>query len=138
MGSTGIRTLALDVGTKRIGIAVSDALGIIATPIPAISRTPEDKAIDNIKNLCQNYNAKTIVVGLPKHMNGTIGEQAEDCMNFAKNFESEYTIVFEDERLTSRQAERNLAAVGKKYTKNKGLVDTESACIILQQYLDRK
>lgn len=133
-----MRTLALDVGTKRIGIAVSDALGIIATPIPAINRNPENKAIDNIKNLCQNYNAKTIVVGLPKHMNGTIGEQAEDCMNFAKNFENEYTVVFEDERLTSRQAERNLAAVGKKYTKNKGLVDTESACIILQQYLDRK
>ena len=132
------KIMALDVGTKRIGIAVSDALGIIATPIPAISRTPEDKAIDNIKNLCQNYNAKTIVVGLPKHMNGTIGEQAQDCMNFAKNFEPDYTIVFEDERLTSRQAERNLATVGKKYTKNKGLVDTESACIILQQYLDRK
>lgn len=138
MGNTGIRILALDVGTKRIGISVSDALGIIATPVPAINRNPEDKAIDNIKNLCKNYNAQTIVVGLPKHMNGTIGEQAQDCMNFAKNFEAEYTIVFEDERLTSRQAERNLAAVGKKYTKNKGLVDTESACIILQQYLDRK
>ena len=137
MGSSA-RVLALDVGTKRIGIAVSDALGIIATPIPAINRTPENMAIDKIKNLCQNYNAKTIVVGLPKHMNGTIGEQAEDCMNFAKNFEQEYEIVFEDERLTSRQAERNLAAVGKKYTRNKGLVDTESACIILQQYLDRK
>ncbi len=133
-----IRVLCLDVGTKRIGIAVSDPLGIIASPIPAISRTPEDKAIDNIKNLCKNYNAKTIVVGLPKHMNGTIGVQAEDCMNFAKNFEDEYEIVFEDERLTSRQAEHNLATVGKKYTKNKGLVDTESACIILQQYLDRK
>ena len=73
-----IRVLCLDVGTKRIGIAVSDPLGIIASPIPAISRTPEDKAIDNIKNLCKNYNAKTIVVGLPKHMNGTIGVQAED------------------------------------------------------------
>lgn len=133
-----MRTLALDVGTKRIGIAVSDALGIIATPIPAISRIPEDKAIDTIKKLCQNYKAETIVIGLPKHMNGTIGTQAEDCMNFAKNFENEYKIVFEDERLTSRQAEQNLAAVGKKYTKNKGLVDTESACIILQQYLDRK
>ncbi len=133
-----MRVIGLDVGTKRIGISVSDALGIIATPIPAISRTPEDKAIDKIETLCENYNAKTIVVGLPKHMNGTIGEQAEDCINFAKNFETKYEIVFEDERLTSRQAEHNLATVGKKFTKNKGLVDTESACIILQQYLDRK
>lgn len=133
-----MRTLGLDVGTKRIGIAVSDALGIIATPIPAIKRDPEDKAIDFIKGLCKNYNTTKIVVGLPKHMNGTIGVQAEDCMNFAKNFEPECEIIFEDERLTSRQAEHNLATVGKKYTKNKGLVDTESACIILQQYLDRK
>lgn len=138
MGNAIMRTLALDVGTKRIGIAVSDALGIIATPIPAICRNPENKAIDTIKNLCKNYKAETIVVGLPKHMNGTIGEQAEDCINFAKNFEAEFKVIFEDERLTSRQAEHNLAASGKKYTKNKGLVDTESACIILQQYLDRK
>ncbi len=133
-----MRTLALDVGTKRIGIAISDALGIIASPIPAINRMPEKIAIDTIKKVCKNYNAKTIVVGLPKNMNGTIGQQAQDCIDFAKNFENDFEIIFEDERLTSRQAERNLKTVGKKYTKNKGLVDTESACIILQQYLDRK
>ena len=133
-----MRILGLDVGTKRIGISISDAMEIIASPIPAISRQPENKAIDKIKSICQNYKVETIVIGLPKHMNGTIGNQAEDCMNFAKNFENEYKIIFEDERLTSRQAEHNLAFVGKKYTKNKGLVDTESACIILQQYLDRK
>lgn len=133
-----MRIIALDIGSKRIGIAVSDALNIIATPIPAINRQPESEAVDKIKNLCKNYNAKTIVAGLPKNMNGTIGPQAEDCMKFAEYFKTEYEVVFEDERLTSRQAEHNLAAVGKKYTKNKGLVDTASACIILQQYLDRK
>lgn len=133
-----MRIIALDVGTKRIGAAVSDALGVIAVPLSPINRVPEGKAIDNIKNLCQNYNAKTIVIGLPKNMNGTIGTQAQDCIDFAKNFESEYDIVFEDERLTSKQAEMYLAQVGRKYTKNKGLVDTKSACIILQQYLDRK
>lgn len=131
-----MRILGLDVGTKRIGISVSDALGIIATPIPAIAR--DNKSAEKIKALCNNYKVKTIVVGLPKHMNGTIGTQAEDCIEFAKNFEEEFEIVFEDERLTSRQAEHNLAFTGKKYTRNKGLVDTESACIILQQYLDRK
>ena len=135
MGNS-MRILGLDVGTKRIGISVSDALGIIATPIPAISR--DNNSVDKIKELCKQYEVKKIVVGLPKHMNGTIGTQAEDCMEFAKNFEEEFEIIFEDERLTSRQAERNLAFVGKKYTRNKGLVDTESACIILQQYLDRK
>ena len=131
-----MRILGLDVGTKRIGISVSDALGIIATPIPAIQR--DNNSADKIKELCKNYGVRKIIVGLPKHMNGSIGTQAEDCMSFAKNFEDEFEIIFEDERLTSRQAERNLAFVGKKYTRNKGLVDTESACIILQQYLDRK
>lgn len=131
-----MRILGLDVGTKRIGISVSDALGIIATPIPAISR--DNKSVEKIKELCKQYEIKKIIVGLPKHMNGTIGTQAEDCMDFAKNFEDEFEIIFEDERLTSRQAEHNLAFTGKKYTRNKGLVDTESACIILQQYLDRK
>lgn len=131
-----MRILGLDTGTKRIGISVSDALGIIATPVPAIAR--DNKSVEKIKELCKTYGVKKIVVGLPKHMNGTIGTQAEDCMEFAKNFEDEFEIIFEDERLTSRQAEHNLAFVGKKYTRNKGLVDTESACIILQQYLDRK
>ena len=70
-------------------------------------------------------------------MNGTIGEQAEDCMQFSNLLKSDFEIVFEDERLTSRQAENILALQGKKYTKDKGLVDLKSACIILQQYLDR-
>jgi len=131
-----MRIIGLDAGTKRIGISVSDALGIIATPVPAIAR--DNKSVETIKELCKKYGVKKIVIGLPKHMNGTIGIQAEDCINFAKNFEDEFEIIFEDERLTSRQAEHNLAIVGKKYTRNKGLVDTESACIILQQYLDRK
>ena len=131
-----MRILGLDVGTKRIGISLSDALGIIAAPVPAISR--DNHSVGKIKDICKINGVKKIVVGLPKHMNGEIGIQAEDCINFAKNFEDEFEIIFEDERLTSRQAERNLAFVGKKYTKNKGLVDTESACIILQQYLDRK
>lgn len=132
-----MRVLALDIGTKRIGTAVSDATEILATPTGTIERNPEKKAVEKIKSLCGEYGVKTIVAGLPKNMNGTLGAQAEDCMKFVKNFEEEYEIVFEDERLTSRQAEMTLAAVGKKYTKNKGLVDTQSACIILQQYLDR-
>lgn len=131
-----MRILGLDVGTKRIGISLSDALGIIATPVPAISR--DSHSVEKIREICKTNGVKKIIVGLPKHMNGEIGVQAEDCMNFAKNFKDEFEIIFEDERLTSREAERNLAFVGKKYTRNKGLVDTESACIILQQYLDRK
>ena len=132
------RILGLDIGKKRIGIAMSDALGIIAQPVETISREPNNIAIEKIKTICKNNNVKIIVAGLPKHMNNTIGEQAQDCIDFAKNFENEYQIVFEDERLTSKQAEYILSQTGRKYTKDKQLVDLKSACIILQQYLDRK
>lgn len=132
------RILGLDIGKKRIGIAMSDATGIIAQPVETILREPEAKAIEKIKNICEVNQVKMIVAGLPKHMNNTIGEQAQDCINFTENFKPDYEIIFEDERLTSRQAEYILAQTGRKYTKDKQLVDLKSACIILQQYLDRK
>ena len=132
------KVLGLDIGTKRIGISMSDVMGLIAHPVETISREPESSAMEKIKKICKDNDVKKIVAGLPKNMNNTIGEQAQDCINFAKNFEDEFEIIFEDERLTSRQAEYILAQTGRKYTKNKQLVDLKSACIILQQYLDRK
>lgn len=138
MGELMNRILGLDVGKKRIGIAMSDALLFTAQPVETIDRSPEKDAIEKIKNICQNNSVKKIIIGLPKHMNNTIGEQAEDCMAFAELLSGDFEIVFEDERLTSRQAENILALQGKKYTKNKHLIDLKSACIILQQYLDRK
>lgn len=132
------KVLGLDIGKKRIGISMSDIMGLIAHPVETISREPENVAIEKIKQLCKDNNIKTIVAGLPKNMNNTIGEQAQDCIEFTNNFKGEYEIVFEDERLTSRQAEYILAQTGRKYTKDKKLVDLKSACIILQQFLDRK
>lgn len=132
------RVLGLDIGKKRIGIAMSDATGIIAQPVETIAREPETSAIEKIKNICKLNDVTVIVAGLPKNMNNTIGDQARDCIEFAENFKPDYEIIFEDERLTSRQAEYILAQTGRKYTKNKQLVDLKSACIILQQYLDRK
>lgn len=132
------KIIGLDIGKKRIGIAMSDIMGLIAHPVETISREPENLAIEKIKNLCKDNNVKTIVAGLPKNMNNTIGEQAQDCIDFTEHFKDEYEIIFEDERLTSRQAEYILAQTGRKYTKDKKLVDLKSACIILQQFLDRK
>ena len=108
------KIMGLDVGKKRIGIALSDALGYTAQPCETILRQPEQAAVDKIKSICSENNVKTIVVGLPKNMNGTIGEQAEDCMQFSNLLKSDFEIVFEDERLTSRQAENILALQGKK------------------------
>ncbi len=132
------KILGLDIGKKRIGISMSDIMGLIAHPVETISREPEKDAIEKIKKLCSENNIKIIVAGLPKNMNNTIGEQAQDCIDFTDNFKDICEIVFEDERLTSRQAEYILAQTGRKYTKDKKLVDLKSACIILQQYLDRK
>ena len=132
--------MGLDVGTKRIGIAMSDFLLLTAQPAETISREPQDSAVEKIVDLCLSNQVKKIVIGLPKHMNGTVGEQAQDCMDFADMLKKklpDMEYIFEDERLSSRQAENILAMQGKKYTKNKGLVDLKSACIILQQYLDR-
>jgi len=128
------KIMALDVGTKRIGIALSDYLQIIATPTTTISRTPETIAIENITKLAQENRVEKIVVGLPKNMDGTIGFQAEDCMNFAHKIFG-FDIIFEDERLTSEEAESRLKARNVDFRKNKGLVDMESACVILEQYL---
>ncbi len=132
------KIIGLDIGKKRIGIAISDIMGLIAHPVETISREPENLAIEKIKKICKDNNVKKIVAGLPKNMNNTIGEQAQDCINFAENFKPDYEVIFEDERLTSRQAEYILAQTGRKYTKDKQLVDLKSACIILQQFLDRK
>ena len=117
---------------------MSPIISLIAHPVETILREPETVAIERIRKLCSENNIKVIVAGLPKNMNNTIGEQAQDCIDFANNFNDICEIVFEDERLTSRQAEYILAQTGRKYTKDKKLVDLKSACIILQQYLDRK
>ena len=131
------RILGLDIGTKRIGVAISDPLFITAQPLKAVFRTSDEKAINEINEIINEYKIKTIIAGLPKNMDGSIGSQAQNCIDFMKNFSS-VNVIFEDERLTSKQAEFILKEQGKKYTKQKQLVDIESACLILQQYMDKQ
>ena len=131
------RILGLDIGTKRIGVAISDLLFITAQPLKAVLRSSDENAVKQISEIIKEYGVKTVVAGLPKNMDGTIGTQAQNCIDFMKNFSS-VNVIFEDERLTSRQAEFILKEQGKKYTKQKQLVDIESACLILQQYMDKQ
>lgn len=131
------KIMSLDVGSKRIGIALSDFLHMIATGNCVVDRTPEDKAIENIKTIAKQNHVETIVVGVPLNMDGTQGSQADDCIAFAENFKESFKVIFEDERLTSEQAEENLRSRKIDFRNNKGLVDIESACIILEQYLSR-
>lgn len=128
--------MALDVGTKRIGIAISDFLHVIATPHSFILRNPENKAIEEIIKIAKENNVEKIVVGVPKNMDETIGFQAKDCINFSQKLNG-FDIILEDERLTSEEAEERLRSRKIDFRKNKGLVDMESACVILEQYLGR-
>lgn len=131
------KVMSLDVGTKRIGIALSDYLLMLANGHSYISRQPEEQAIEAIKTIAKENNVKKIVVGIPYNMDGTKGFQADDCEEFASKIK-DYEIIFEDERLTSDTAEENLRNKKIDFRKDKGLVDIESACIILEQYLARK
>ena len=130
------KIMALDIGTKRIGIALSDYLHVIANGHSYISRIPESESIQTIKKIAKDNNVKEIVIGIPYNMDNSKGHQAEDCIKFSENF-SEFKIIQEDERLTSDAAEENLRQKKIDFRKEKGLVDIESACIILEQYLTR-
>ena len=128
--------MALDIGKKRIGIALSDYLQVIANGHSYISRTPELSAIKTITDIARENRVEKIVVGVPYNMDGSLGFQGEDCIEFSKKLEG-FEIIYEDERLTSDTAEENLRLRKTDFRKEKGLVDIESAKIILEQYLSR-
>lgn len=131
------KVMALDIGTKRIGIALSDFLLMLANGHSYIAREPEEEALKIIYKIAKENHVEKIVVGLPLNMDNTKGFQAENCEKFASKIQG-YEVIFEDERLTSDAAEENLRNKKIDYRKDKGLVDVESACIILEQYLARK
>ena len=128
------KIMALDVGTKRIGIAISDYLHIIANRHSYIAR--DNDSVNKIVNIAKENNVKKIIIGVPYNMDGTQGSQAQDCIDFAGQIQG-FEVIFEDERLTSETAEENLKAKKINFRKDKGLVDVESAGIILEQYLSR-
>ena len=130
------KVMALDIGTKRIGIALSDYLLMLANGHSYIPREPEENALESIKKIAKENHVEKIVVGLPLNMDGTKGFQAENCEEFASKIK-DFEVMFEDERLTSDTAEENLRNKKIDFRKDKGLVDIESACIILEQYLSR-
>ena len=130
------KIMALDVGTKRIGVALSDYLQVIANPCTCIQREPEQKAIEEITKIAKENRVEKIVVGVPYNMDGTLGFQGENCIEFSQKLIG-FDIILEDERLTSEEAEERLKSRKVDFRKNKGRVDIESACIILEQYLGK-
>lgn len=134
-----MRKLGLDVGTKTIGIALSDALGWTAQGIETYRRKGDmDQDLAYIQDLVEKNEVHQIVVGLPKNMNGTIGPSGEMCQEFARQIEDTLNIstVLWDERLTTAAAERMLIEADVSRKKRKGVIDKMAAVLILQSYLD--
>jgi len=133
-----MRILGLDIGTKRIGVAISDEECIIARGLNSIERN--GKEIEKIKELIKKYNVEKIVYGLPLRMDGSISAQTEIVVSFISNLKNEVSIPLLpwDERLSSKQAETILIEADISRKKRKKLIDKLSAQIILQNYLDAK
>ena len=137
-----VRILALDVGDRRIGVALSDPLGILASPLTTIDRSTPDTeaAIDAVLALTEQHEAAEILVGIPYLMSGRIGAQARITLDLAQSL-SERTnipITHTDERLSSVQADRMLTQSGTSNTRDKGRTDSAAAAVILQAYLDAR
>lgn len=133
-----MRILGLDLGSKTIGVAVSDPLGYTAQGVTTIRRTNKAKDMEEIKKICDEYNAEVIVIGLPKNMNGTIGPSGEGAMAFGKLIEEELKIQvkFWDERLTTVAAHKAMLEADLSRNKRKKIVDKIASTFILQGYLD--
>ncbi len=133
-----MRVMALDVGDKAIGVAVSDALFITAQPRPTIRRRSFKSDIDAIREVVERDEIREIVVGNPLHMSGRQSLQGEKIARFAKALHKvlDIPIVFWDERLTSFAAEQHLEEMGLNWRKRRAQVDKIAAMIILQNYLD--
>lgn len=133
------RILAIDLGEKRVGIAVSDPMGHFAVGLETIQVQSKPQLLADIQTLCQQYDVHTIVLGLPISMNGQEGPAAEKVRKWAEwiHEATGRPIAFYDERLTSVLALQTLKAQGVKPSKHKGLVDQAAAKRILQDYLDR-
>ena len=135
-----MRYLGLDLGTKTLGIALSDKLGIVASFYKSIRYEDEDKLIDEIISIVDKESVDKIVLGLPKNMNNSLGFRAEDTIAFKEKLEqrSNKEVILEDERLTTVVAQKTLIDADMSRKKRKKVVDGVSAVIILQSYLDRK
>ena len=134
-----MRILGLDMGSKTIGVALSDPLGWTAQGITTIRRTKKEQDLEEVHKICKEYNVETIVIGLPKNMNGTIGEAGEKALEFAELLKEKTELPIEmwDERLTTVAAHRAMLEADLSRNKRKKIVDKIAATYILQGYLDR-
>ncbi|HXL82042.1 MAG TPA: Holliday junction resolvase RuvX [Pyrinomonadaceae bacterium] len=129
--------LALDLGAKRVGVAISDALSISLTRLDVIPRTNWKQLLRDVENLAQRFDAQTLVIGLPLNLNGSMGDAANLARQTAQNFARslKLPVYLQDERLTSAEAEENLRMAGVPADEIGSRVDSEAAALILRDFL---
>ena len=136
-----MRMMGLDYGSKTVGVAVSDPLGLTAQGIEIVRRKSENKlrqTLARIEEIAKEYGVEKIVLGFPKHMNNDIGERAEKSLEFKEMLERRtgLPVVMWDERLTTVEADRTMMETGIRRENRKEYVDMIAAVFILQGYLD--
>lgn len=136
-----MKYLGLDLGTKTLGLAISDPLGIIATSYKILRHAEDyDSLLPMLKEEIEKNHIEALVLGFPKNMNNSVGERGEIALAFKEKLEEEFQlpVYMQDERLTTRQAESLLISNDTSRKKRKKVIDSLAATIILQSYLDRK
>jgi len=135
------RILGIDYGDRRVGISVSDPLGITAQGVCTLENKVFEKMMENLEKIIEEYKPAEIVLGMPKNMDGSIGFRGEitlECKERLEKISNDAKIVLWDERLTTVSADRIFHVTGTKGKDRKKVVDTVAASIILQSYLDSK
>jgi putative Holliday junction resolvase len=134
-----MRIMGLDLGSRTIGVAVSDELGLTAQGVKTIRRKSKDDDLREILTIVEDFAIEKVVVGLPKNMNGSLGEQAEKVLRWAKVLEERTHLPVEtwDERLSTVGASRVLLEADLSRKKRKGVIDKVAAVLILQGFLDQ-
>lgn len=132
--------MALDVGERRIGVAVSDPLGIIARPLAVVQRKTDEEAATQILALLDEQDAGRLVVGYPRLLSGKIGSQAQAVEGFVEILEAATEVPIEmwDERLSTVTAARLMTEQGQSTREQKSRIDAVAAAVILQDYLDAR
>jgi putative Holliday junction resolvase len=133
-----MRILALDYGSKRMGVALSDPTGTLAKPLPFLPTKGDIKLAREVVALAAKEQAGLILLGLPRHMNGSLGESAEQVQAFAVALgqATKIPVKLVDERLSTVQASRQLQEAGHDSRRQRGRIDSEAAAVLLQAYLD--
>ena len=133
------RLLGIDYGTVRIGLALSDPTGTLASPLPFLENQSLQQVTTALSELIQTHQIEGLVIGLPRNMDGTYGPSAQKVREFIAQIQKSISLPITpiDERLTTAQASKQLSGIGLNQKQLRKKVDSSSACLILQQYLDR-